>query len=45
MRRGYDVTADAKRFFLHLRNPDAPTQEVHVMESWFKELMAEAGNQ
>ncbi len=44
MRRGYDVTADGQRFLVHLRNPDAPAREIHVVENFFEELKAKVGN-
>ena len=44
MRRGYDVTADGQRFLVHLRNPDAPAREIHVVENWFEELKAKVEN-
>ena len=43
-RWGYDVTADGQRFLVHLRNPDAPAREIHVVENWLEELKGKGGN-
>ena len=43
-RRGYDVTADGQRFLVHMRNPDAPAREIHVVENWLEVLKAKGGN-
>lgn len=44
MRRGYDVTADGQRFLVHMRNPDAPAREIHVVENWLEVLKGKGGN-
>ena len=40
----YDVTADRQRFLVVVRNPDAPAEEIHVVENWFEEWKAKVGN-
>jgi coproporphyrinogen III oxidase len=45
MRRGYDVSADGQRFLVHLRNPDAPAREIHVVENWLEVLKGKGGNE
>ncbi len=44
MRRGYDVTADGQRFLVHMRNPEAPAREIHVVENWIEVLKGKGGN-
>ncbi len=43
----YDVTPDARRFLLRVRNPEAPAREIHVVLNWFEALRRferESGN-
>ncbi len=35
---GYNVSPDADRFLVRVRNPDALSSKIHVVTNWFEEL-------